>query len=407
MTDSFNWRGEEGRNIGAHDFGGADYIRALRAEVASGKSPSQARAEVLGWLQNINDLEGGWVHLWQGNKPGAGTPDYPITLMDRIIGAGSPHRDINTEWREYTDNLNVIEDSQNTFTQADLLATRALSYPDEQIASWVEQQEPGVVPGGTDEGAGGVYHTLLQDIRAAYGDPRFDVGRGNVHDFGHLDYAHALSISGNPQQTRRDVLEWLREQPHWLSYNNRPGSPERSGELDEWSLTDRGGGYGLFDRIEGLGHDVGSGARDIGMDWGDQTSDTFDIDDLRATRATGFTDLEISRWLRPEGGESRYLSPTDRPIDEGGSTEGLYASLDIGPQITRNTTTRSTERTRSFGTPTPSSGIDPRVLDRTPLTIEPRQTFKPRSAIGVSTAKRLSKKYKQTTDLARKSLNRS
>ena len=162
MTDSFDWRSEEGRNIGAHDFGGADYIRALRAEVASGKSPSQARAEVLGWLQNINDLEGGWVHLWQGNKPGAGTPDYPITLMDRIIGAGSPHRDINTEWREYTDNLNVIEDSQNTFTQADLLATRALSYPDEQIASWVEQQEPGVVPGGTDEGAGGVDHTLLQ-----------------------------------------------------------------------------------------------------------------------------------------------------------------------------------------------------------------------------------------------------
>ena len=398
------------------DFGGGDYIAALRAR-ADGTTPAQERRSIIQWLRDKTET-GGWQYLWEGNREGAGTPghanyrDAPdqaaITLMDRIVGSGSPARDINTSWREYDYRGEIVEDSWNKFGMADLLATRALSYPSVQIKNWLDQNPDALDPADREgqpiTPTGGVYQRVQQGIRSTYGEPRYDISRGNdPRSFGGADYDYALSVSGDVNATRKEILDWLRDQPYWLTRGNEPGSPKRPEEYDEWSLSGRGGGYGLFDRIEGKGHDLGSGSRDISTAWGDYGADPeagqfFTHEDLRATRAMGFGDKEIQEWL-----DAPEQASVLREADKRGKPGGVYGSLDIGPTQTNNPFSTFNTRSRDFSTPDPDSSKDPRE-GRESLTIGTRKPFAARRADKAYGAKRISKKVRETKDL-RRSLN--
>ena len=293
-------------------------------------------------------------------------------------------RDINTLWGDETD-----PEASKWFTHEDWLATQAMSYSQWQIKDWLRtpegratlkpEDQPGVI--------GGTYNNIIQSIRGdleRIGRKDFATDLGaSATDFGGADYMAALQTQGvDPYTTRQEVLAWLTDNPEFLAYGNRP--KEFRPEYDK----DKPETYGLYERIKGEYHN-----RDINTFWGDWSKDPdagqfFTHDDLLATRAMGFTELEISDWIDTNQG-------TLRDADKPGVVGGVYESIDRG--IARNRTSISRDQfLRERVTPT---------IGESDLKIKTAAPLIHKAARGVERAKRTRPQYKQTTDLARSSLN--
>ena len=123
---------DAGRDRQNQYFDSADYIQALT--IGGPLNLERTRNEVLDWLR---DAAAGQRWLRPQNRPGVVNPDMPggINLFDRIEGAGSPNRDINTSWGDYASK----PDAGQYFGHGDLAATRALSFRDEEIKSVLDQ----------------------------------------------------------------------------------------------------------------------------------------------------------------------------------------------------------------------------------------------------------------------------
>ena len=141
------------RQIQQHQrFGPADYIAALRA---NGPSNAQnTRQDILAWLNQGQNYR--W--LAPNNRRDADNPAMPgsISLYDRIRGQGTPDRDINPGWGNYDADPNAAAH----FTQADLLATRAMGFSDVQIASVLDDNQGWLRSGDRAGVAGGVMESL-------------------------------------------------------------------------------------------------------------------------------------------------------------------------------------------------------------------------------------------------------
>ena len=112
-------------------FGAADYIEALKA--GGVQNLPRTRQDILEWLES-----GNFRWLQEEHRPGGVDPNMPggIGLYDRIKGSGSPARDINTSWGDYSDD----PVAGTKFDYADLLATRALRFSDEEIKSVLDEE---------------------------------------------------------------------------------------------------------------------------------------------------------------------------------------------------------------------------------------------------------------------------
>ena len=134
-------------------FGPADYIEALKT--GGELNVQNTRLEILDWLRG--DTGKRWLNTQ--HKPG-GTPTAPemqgIGLYDRIEGSGSPNRDINTAWGDYHND----PAAGSYFTHDDLLATRAIKYPDEQIRNVLDLNPDWLRDEDKPGAAGGVYESL-------------------------------------------------------------------------------------------------------------------------------------------------------------------------------------------------------------------------------------------------------
>ena len=132
-------------------FGGADYIEALKT--GGVQNLARTRKDILEWLES-----GNFRWLQEEHRPGGVDPNMPggIGLYDRIKGSGSPARDINPGWGDYSDD----PAAGTKFDYADLLATRALRFSDEEIKSvldvesnqdWLKDHDKPGVQGGLYE----------------------------------------------------------------------------------------------------------------------------------------------------------------------------------------------------------------------------------------------------------------
>ena len=141
-------------------FGDADYIEALK--VGGLSNLKRTRNEVLDWLRDAT-TGGRW--LTQGNRPGRSEGD-DINLFDRIEGAGSPNRDISPLWGDLGSN----PDAQRYFGHADLMATRALNYPDVQIKSVLDENLDWLRDANLPKHLGGTMTGVYESLNLTGGD---------------------------------------------------------------------------------------------------------------------------------------------------------------------------------------------------------------------------------------------
>ena len=154
---------------------------------------------------------------------------------------------------------------------------------------------------------------------------------GDPTTFGMPDYIQALREGGqyNTQQTRGDVLAWLTDihtGQRFLRPSQKPGGSTASGRA------------ALYDLIAGEGEN-----RTINTSWGDyslspEAGEWFGKADLLATRAMGFSDLEIQEWLDEN---MHTLRDRNQPDQAGGVYEAVRSGTPLSwetptPTITRN-----------------------------------------------------------------------
>ena len=118
--------------------------------------------------------------------------------------------------------------------------------------------------------------------------PQFPTHHGGGNDFGGADYIAALKTSSNPKETQRKIVEWLKKEPKWLHPTNRVKG--------QTGFTELKGHTPLLQRISD---------KEIDTSFGDMSKDPkakqyFSMADLYAAKGDGYSDTQISQWLKTE-----------------------------------------------------------------------------------------------------------